>query len=485
MTTRILQRSKEFIITHPLLSILTFSVVVRLVRLFLLQELWWDTHIYIGMAKFIASSGQTGIYESFRPPLHPLLLSLFEYLKFPLLTTGKVLDLILSIIVIAQLYYLTKKLFNKKTAVLASLIFSLTPIFTHHTGFVLTEPLALVLTLLALQILLKENPSHFAAGLTAALAFLTKFPQGILLPVFIIFIIHKTYKKQPTFTTTFQTAIFPLVKFITGFLIPTLPYLYFNYIQYQNPFFPFIEGSKIITTSTFAYAQGHFFYFTTFLSENPLFIFSFVYLLYFIKNKLYRQPLHLLLTLLFILTISYFSFVVPRKELRYLTTLLPILAILASVAIFKLYEYFQRTKYLRPKSFLVLIAIFLTINISAAVPLDQDFNPGPIFLTLTQKNNLTGLILSSDPSPITYTQNPTKILLSGLQYGPDIYQQYQKKYSLLYINSCHFQCAQNDQPCQKEKEKFLSTINRENNIIVQSSKSFKEQTCVYTFYEPK
>src|SRR3989338_4913484 len=67
---------------HPLALILVFSLFIRLMYIALNYPLWWDSHIYISIGKYIFSSGEIGIWESFRPLLHPFLLGIFWKLGF-------------------------------------------------------------------------------------------------------------------------------------------------------------------------------------------------------------------------------------------------------------------------------------------------------------------------------------------------------------------------------------------------------------------
>src|SRR3989338_5187944 len=123
----------------PFLAIILFSLLLRIIYTFVSYPLWWDSHIYIGIGKYIFSSGEIGVWESFRPLIHSLLLGLAWKLGINPTIFGKVLDIILSTLAVALLYIIAKRLFDKKVAIISALLFSLTPLFIMLTGLILTE----------------------------------------------------------------------------------------------------------------------------------------------------------------------------------------------------------------------------------------------------------------------------------------------------------------------------------------------------------
>src|SRR3989338_1546051 len=111
-----ISRVKAVVIEYPLFFILFFAFLVRVIYLFLNYPLWWDSHVYIGMGKYIFSGGQLGIWEVFRPILYPLLLGLFWKFGFNPIIFGKIMDLLLSLICIYLVYKIAKEVFNEKVA---------------------------------------------------------------------------------------------------------------------------------------------------------------------------------------------------------------------------------------------------------------------------------------------------------------------------------------------------------------------------------
>jgi hypothetical protein len=58
-----------------IIGILVFAFLIRLIFLIKNPMLWWDSTVYLGMAKYIFSSGKIGLWEYFRPLLWPIILT--------------------------------------------------------------------------------------------------------------------------------------------------------------------------------------------------------------------------------------------------------------------------------------------------------------------------------------------------------------------------------------------------------------------------
>ncbi|MBI2665037.1 glycosyltransferase family 39 protein, partial [Candidatus Woesearchaeota archaeon] len=242
--------------------------------------LWWDSHVYIGMGKYIFSQGKLGLWEAFRPLIHPIILGAFWKLNFNPIFIGKCLDVIFSLLAIALTYKLGEKL-SKNIAVLSSLIFSLLPLFISHSGLILTEPLAISFGLLGIYLFLKnETWAHYLlAGLFLGLSFLTKFPQGIFFAsIFFVIIFGRE---------NILLKIKKLLILSVGFIVPIVPYLFFNYLRYPNFLEPFISGSWIVSTATWLYGSGISYYFREVFLGFPILMFFFGYIYLFFKEKYY------------------------------------------------------------------------------------------------------------------------------------------------------------------------------------------------------
>jgi hypothetical protein len=458
---------------YPLLSILFFSFVVRIFYLSIDWPLWWDAHVYIGMGKYIFSYGQIGIWESFRPLVHPTLIGTIWKLGLDPILWGKILDLVFSLIAILLLYKIAEKVFNKKTAIISTLIFSLTPIFIMHTGLILTEPLALIFGLLGVYLVLDKTKSKkvFFAGIFLSLAFLTKFTMGIFFAAIFLTILIQKEKLLAKIKELFIITI--------AFVIPIIPYMIFNYFRYPNMFEPFISGSWIITTATWLYGTGYTYYFTNFFFKNPLYLLFFVYIYYFFKEREWRNSNKTMFLLTSILALIYFTFFVPRKEPRYLLIVVPfmVLAIAQSVRILHNKLKLAKRPILWPKSFVILIILLVLVPIPANLSFDAAPDFKPEINKIITENNITGVILSSDPSFISFLDHKI-ITMDGIEFASKIYEQTKSIAEMVFINDCDLLCAPEDQECEKIRQSLLTMIKEENKEVF--SKQFKE--CQYIIY---
>ena len=77
----------DYFKAYPLWWILGLSLIVRIIYLLINYPLWWDSYVYIGMGKYIFSGGKIGMWESFRPLIHPLILGVLWKLKLDVIIT--------------------------------------------------------------------------------------------------------------------------------------------------------------------------------------------------------------------------------------------------------------------------------------------------------------------------------------------------------------------------------------------------------------
>ena len=472
-TKELVNKISKKIKENPLLSILILSFVVRVIYLSINWPLWWDAHVYIGMGKYIFSSGQIGIWESFRPLIHPVIIGALWKLSLNPIAWGKVLDLLFSLIAIFLLYRIGEKVFNKKIAILSSLIFSLTPLFIMHTGLILTEPLALTFGLLGIYLVLDQTKLTcvFFSGIFLSLAFLTKYTMGILFAAIFLVLLVKKETILTKIKTTFALGI--------AFITPIIPYMAFNYFRYPNMFEPFVSGSWIVTTATWLYGNGYTYYFRSFFFTNPLYILFFVYIYYFFKEKEWKNSNKTIFLLISILALIYFTFLVPRKEPRYLLIAVPFMAIAISQTIRILHNKLKLVKrpVLWPRSFVVLIILLILVPMPANLNFDKAPDFKPEINRIIADNNITGIILSSDPSFVSFLDHKI-VTLDGMDFAPIIYNQTKEETEMIFINDCDLLCAPEDLECKELREQLLSTIKQENEEVF--SKQFKD--CKYSIY---
>src|SRR3989344_4816748 len=400
---RSINRIKTVSTKQAIISVLLLSLAVRLFYLSLKHPLWWDSHIYIGMGKYLFSNGAMGIWESFRPLVHPIILGTFWKSGFNPIFSGKLLDLTFSLVAVYLTYLVGKKIFNRETGLIAALIFSLTPLFIMFTGLILTEPLAITLALSGVYLFLDGNKKW------------KLFLSGILLSLSFILGIKLILKLYPLNKEEVWGRVKQLITFSLGFGIVIIPYLLFNYYRYGNIFEPFLSGSQIVTTSTWVYGSGITFYLTQFFFRNWIYLFFFVYLYYFIKEKHWKDTGKNVLMLSALLFLFYFTFQVPRKEVRYLVTVLPFLSVMVAYALIKIHYHLKSSSKptLRPAAFIILCVLMTMIHI----PTTLYFEKTPTFeqeiLKIIADNNITEPILTTDPALVSFADQEVVILSAG------------------------------------------------------------------------
>jgi len=466
----------------PLLLVIGVTVLVRIFYLSLQYPLWWDSQVYVAMGKYIFSHGQLGFWESFRPLVHPLLLGALWKMGLNPILVGKGLDVLFSTIAVYLVYKIAEKEFNPAVALVSSLIFSLTATFIIFTGLVLSDPLALMLGLGGIFLVLQKRSAVrvIAAGVLLGLSFMTRFPQGILFAAVLV----AWAAERETVRTKIRTLFF----FSGGFAIPVIPYLLFNQFRYGSAWEPFLSGSRIVTTATWLYGSGGSFYFVYFFLPNLIYCFSFYFLYLFFKEKQWKKTSRGLIFLLPALTIFYFM-TVPRKEVRYLVSALPFLAMMSASALNILYCRLkqQTAPLLKPRA-LVIIGVILVL-MPLPIYLHQEKTPDfqEDITTAMAQYSINGTILSSDPALLSLAPGNKVALLSGLEFAPEVYRRYQQDYELIYLNECDLVCFVEDTACLEQKKNFIGKVEAENNEIWRKEFIFKNKNipCRYRMFMPK
>lgn len=311
---------------NPIIIILALSLIIRLIFFFDYHPIWWDSAVYIGMGKYIFSLGQQGLWEPIRPILWPIILGFIWKIKLDSIFFGRLATLIISLAIIYLTYLITKEFYDKKTALLSSMLITFSSIFFFFNFRLYTEIPSLFFILLSLFFLLKQK--YLFSGLFVGLALLTRFPAGIFLICFLPLIINKKQLKN-------------MFYYIIGFLIPLIPFLVFNQIMYSDFLFPFLSSSQVISKvvgCNYLRYQPWYYYLIMLLKDNIFNIFALVGIYLSIK-KFSKQKL--LLLLCFLLPLAYFS-QLHCHDYRYIISFIPFISILSAAGISNLTKKFKK-----------------------------------------------------------------------------------------------------------------------------------------------
>lgn len=325
---------------RKILLILLFSLFIHLIFAFSYHEIWWDSGVYIGMGKFLFSSGESGLWEHIRPPLVPAFLGFFWWLGLDPVIFGRLFEILLFLGIVFFTFLLARDWFSEKVAIWSALFVSLSPIFFNLSFHQYTEIPSVFFTLLALS-LLKKKP--FLSGISLGLAFLSKFPAGIfILPILIFTAYYKHWKN--------------LAWICSGFVLIILPYFIASFIAYGSPLATLSAAndtiSRALGCNILRFKPWWFYFWVLIASETFLYLFSILGIIRIVKN--WKKD-YLLFVLCLVVPLIYLL-QLHCRDYRYLTLVLPFFAMLSSVGIIWLLNFVRKRWHI---SFLVLAGVIM------------------------------------------------------------------------------------------------------------------------------
>lgn len=368
------------------------------------KGLWWDEAVYLGLAKNLLE--KKGYYinfdqETFRPPLFPVLISIF-WLFFGISeNTIRFFLVIVSILSIFLTYLFTKKIFGEEEGLWAALFLATSHMFLFYSLKILTESLFIflsLLTVLTYYLGFEKNKKFFLfSGILMGLSFLTRYP-GLILPIFYLSYPIFSNKKKFLFEKNF---IFGLILFA----IILTPWLAFNQITFGSPLGAlFVESS---TVSGEFYGGNWSYYFAHWIEFFGLVgIFFIPAIIVFLSNITKNK--YIFIFLLVVYSLAFFM-LIPRKELRYLMHYLPFYLIFFSVGAVKL------RKWIGPKWLILTLGIFFALlnflagiqNILADSMGGYALKEAGVYLSKVASENST---IMSQNVPVLYYTSERKIV---------------------------------------------------------------------------
>ncbi len=406
------------------ITLVLVSILIKAAFIIQNKPLWWDASIYVGMAKYVVSSGSSGLWEPLRPLVWPLLLSASLLLNISIIFSAKILQLIFSLGSAYLVFLIGKKLWSEKEARIAVLLLLFTPVITFYEGVMLSEIPAAFFGLLALYYFLKED--YFLSGIIAGISFLTKFPMGLLFAGLILVSLDSRKK---------------LVSISTGFFIPLTIFFTFNYFFYSDPFLSLKDGMDVFGRSSWFYNEGINYYLINLLKENIFFVLSIIGLLFIRKRE------EIALALFFLLPFAYFGHI-THKEARFYLLFLPFLCLLTARGIRKVREY----KYSG-----AVFVLFLFVFISFSYPRFVDYYNFQVefdekYYNLINEVSVEGKILVSDPRFVLFTDKKLDLLYYK-DYDESYVMNNLKNASLVILDKCNFLCN-SEKHCSVHKKMY-------------------------------
>ncbi|MCD6575924.1 MAG: glycosyltransferase family 39 protein [Nanoarchaeota archaeon] len=300
--------------------VILIAALSRIPLLLKTKVLMWDAAVYLMNAKWFA--GQKIFWESLRAPFLPFLLSFLFKIGINNETAFRIVSITFAIASIMLTYLLAKELFGKKTAFLSATILSVIPIHVFWSPMIYTEIPSSVFLLASLYFLwkgLKNEKMIYISIFTSGLAFLTRYPLGILFPAIMLFLLlNKKLNLKKIFL------------YATIFLLTISPWLIYNYSTFGDPMHSFKEGIRWQGPTH----QPIYFYLTTLPNYasfvSIIIIAGGVYSLQFFKKQKFQLLLIFLIMFIGFLTVS------GHKEERYILPAIPLIVIFSSYFIEKI-----------------------------------------------------------------------------------------------------------------------------------------------------
>lgn len=319
---------------------LTLSIIGGLL-IFSEPHLFWDEGIYINNAKYIYSSGEQSTYENIRPPLFSLIIGLSIPLGIDIILFSKIFIFLCFILAIVFIYLISEKI-KKDSGLFSAIILSTCSLILYILPHTLTDFIVLTFMLIAFYFFLSKK--YFFTGLFCGISILLRFPSGLLLIIFGLFLITKDIKQ------TIKYWIF----LILGALFFIAPYLLFNKILFNSFLNPIINAQLIVAQGSSSFFTTAWFFIKVLMIQNLILLFLIIFVLLIIFKKIKNKDYFLLLFVC-LLYFIYFS-QLPHYEERYIILLIPFGAIISGITI----SYFS--KKLKTISYLLLfILLFITL----------------------------------------------------------------------------------------------------------------------------
>ncbi|MEM5797913.1 MAG: glycosyltransferase family 39 protein [Candidatus Aenigmatarchaeota archaeon] len=438
------------------LLIAVFSVI----QFFILAR-WplvdWDESVYIGMGKWLYSGGQAGLWEPIRPLLIPVILGFFWFAGQDVILIGHIIALLFSIGCIFMVFLIGKEIFNKRVGLLAAVILSITPIFFSLSLSLLTDIPSTFFALVAIWFFIKKQPIF--SGLAAGLAFLTRFPQGLVFLAIICLLFLDFLKRKK---------IKSIASFLIGFCI-VIPYFVFNQITYGSALAPFPYAVEAVHGEyLWLYDLGVSFYFWVLPVQNLFFIFTIAGFYFYFKKKLWlKKDLNILVVCL-LLFFSYFTLLV-HKDVRFAIPFTPYLALLSS------YGFAEKFSKMKSKN---LLPLMIALSIASIGIIGYYLNT----MQIEKPNILTecqlgpGHILSSTPLIAKYVDNRITGYYS-LEGAFDAYRQFKNSSSYIIFTPDSFPC--NTKECEQKRNNLFEIIKSENELICEGRGAYNQTTYIF------
>ncbi|QQG39682.1 MAG: glycosyltransferase family 39 protein [Candidatus Aenigmatarchaeota archaeon] len=222
---------------HAFLLVVVLSAAYSTSFLFVNEGMWWDEAVYLGLSHGLME-GHYSLYsgtsvESFRQPLLPLVLAA---LGIDTVFPSRVVVLLFGLATIPLVYLAGRRVYGRTEGLMAAAVFASFSQFLFFQSKTLTEPLFTFFFALSLLFLYghKKIAHPFLAGVATGLAFMARYPGGILFPIYALWLLKKSGPRSAA-------------AFVSGSLVGLIPLFLLGTAYYGNPFGGLMTSLTIVT----------------------------------------------------------------------------------------------------------------------------------------------------------------------------------------------------------------------------------------------
>jgi len=178
-----------------LLILICLSLAIKVFILLFVEAINNDGVVYITAAQEFAKGHFKEGFKISRMPFYPLLIVIFHSIVRNWVAAARLVSLLTSALTIIPLYLLTKKLFERKVALLTCVAFAISPLPNHLSVEVIRDPAYVFFfawTIYCGHDAVESNKLWFflLAGAFSILAFLCRMEGLILFPCLIVFFLY-------------------------------------------------------------------------------------------------------------------------------------------------------------------------------------------------------------------------------------------------------------------------------------------------------
>ena len=204
--------------------ILGLALLIRIIYLYLYQQMpdWdlltVDNYYHHNWAQTIMDGNIFGDTTYFRAPFYIYCLA-FLYKLFGIsLWVGRIFGVLIGISSVYFTYLIGTKIFDKKIGLTAAFIHAIYPIIIYFESELLLDPLFMLLLQISIyQFLIwvdtKSNTNGFLTGVFIGLASITRPTSLVIIPLLIIFYLHRNGLKKYGSLLLYMSGIFLIVGF--------------------------------------------------------------------------------------------------------------------------------------------------------------------------------------------------------------------------------------------------------------------------------